>query len=84
MTLSENTTIKEWYMGKYINDELGEEIREGITFSGLFDLMDNYGNVYEYIGVDDSIIRERIFEGLSEVMKCDYEVVYEQWLKCRG
>ena len=49
-------------------------------FEGLFETLDHYGDVYEYIGVGDSMIREALFSRLAEIMGCGYEVVYEQWL----
>ncbi len=72
--------IKNFYLENYPSDELGVEINPMATFEGLFNTLDNYGDVYEYIGVGDSIIRERCFEKLSEIMECDYNVVYEKWL----
>ncbi len=72
--------IKNFYLENYPSDELGIEINPMATFEGLFNTLDNYGDVYEYIGVGDSIIRERCFEKLSEIMECDYNVVYEKWL----
>jgi hypothetical protein len=36
--------------------------------------------VYEYLYVYDSIIRERLFEKLSEILNCEYEVIYQRWL----
>lgn len=74
------TSIKEWYMATFKTDELGQEINSEATFEGLFDTLDTYKDVYEFLGVDDSIVRERAFERLSELMKVDYDVIYRQWL----
>ena len=73
-------TIKEYYTSTYANDELGLEIDSKATFEGLFYALDSYKDVYEYIGVNDSVIRERVFEKLSQIMQCDYEYIYNQWL----
>lgn len=73
-------TIKEYYTSTYATDELGLEIDSNATFEGLFYALDSYKDVYKYIGVDDSVIRERVFEKLTEVMQCDYEYIYNQWL----
>jgi hypothetical protein len=76
--------IKEWYITEYSSDELGKEICANATFEGLFDEMDNYHDVYAYIGVNDTIIRERVFEKLSEIMNVDYDYIYKQWLyRCK-
>ena len=73
-------TIREFYVNAFPTDELGPEINSQATFEGLFYELDNYGDVYEYIGVGDSIVRERCFERLSEIMGVTYDEVYSQWL----
>lgn len=73
--------IKDWYKGEYPTDKLGDDIKENITFYDIFDALDNYQDIYEIMGVDDSIIRERVFEKLAELMEVDYDYIYEQWLK---
>jgi hypothetical protein len=42
--------------------------------------LDTYQDVYKYIGIADSIIRERIFEKLANEMGIDYNEIYNQWL----
>lgn len=71
--------IRAWYMSEY-DDPLGEEIDETVTFLDLFEALDHYRDVYEVLGVGDSIIRERCFWKLSEIMECDYDYIYDQWL----
>jgi hypothetical protein len=73
-------SIREWYLETYPTDELGLEINESVTFDGLFTVLDTYGDVYEFIGVSDSLMRERLFEKLSEIMGVTYDEVYSQWL----
>ena len=75
-----NEKIKNWYLKNFSGDDLGEYIKENITFAGLFDCLDNYKCVYEFLGVDDSIIRERVFEKLADIMDVEYEYIYNQWL----
>ncbi len=72
--------IKDYYTNKYPTDELGVEINEKATFNGLYKVLDNEGDVYHYIGVQDSLVRERLFEKLSELMGVDYDVIYQKWL----
>lgn len=50
-----NEKIKNWYLKNFSSDDLGEYIKENITFAGLFDCLDNYKCVYEFLGVDDNI-----------------------------
>lgn len=78
---NENRKLKEFYLSNY-DDELGQQINPNATFIGLFEVMDNYGDVYDYIGVADSVIRERVFNELASVMRVDYNYVYEQYLLC--
>lgn len=75
------TKIKEWYIKVYPDDELGVEINNEITFYDLFIVLDTYKDVYEALNVWDSIVRERVFGRLAELMHVDYDYVYEQWLK---
>lgn len=73
-------TIKNYYLQNFPTDELGLEINPEATFEGLFETLDRYRDVYEYIGVHDSLVRERVFEKLAEVMEVPYNEVYEQWM----
>jgi len=74
-------TIKEFYLNAYPTDELGIELNETPTFAGLLNQLIVGGDVYRYIGVGDSIIRERLFERLAEELKVSYDYVYDLWLK---
>lgn len=67
-------------MNEFPTDELGLEINTEATVDGLFRVLDNYGDVYLYLGVVDSLVRERCFEKLAETMGVSYNEVYEQWL----
>lgn len=84
MNVTAKTRIKEWYVKEYPNDELGVKINNKITFYDLFIVLDTYKDVYEALNVGDSIIRERAFSKLAEIMHVDYDYVYEQWLKADG
>ena len=81
MNIAEKTKIKEWYIKEYPTDELGVEIDNDITFEDLFVVLDTYKDVYEALNVWDSIVRERVFSKLAEIMKVDYDYIYEQWLR---
>jgi len=78
--------IKEYYMNAYPTDELGVELNENSTFVGLLDVLntqsvnDDSDYVYEYIGVVDSIVRERLFSNLALVLNKPYDYVYNLWL----
>lgn len=73
-------TIREYYLENYPTDELGMELNETPTFAGLLNQLIVGGDVYEYIGVGDSIIRERLFERLAEELETNYDYIYNLWL----
>ena len=72
--------IKQFYLENYPTDELGLELKDGTTFTGLLNELFTKNDIYGYIGVGDSIIRERLFMELSEILKCSYDYVYDLWL----
>ena len=74
-------TIREFYLTKYPTDELGVELNETPTFAGLLNQLIVGGDVYRYIGVGDSIVRERLFERLAEELNVKYDYVYDLWIK---
>lgn len=74
-------SIREYYVNKYPTDELGVELNETPTFAGLLNQLIVGGDVYRYIGVADSIVRERLFERLAEELEVSYEYVYNLWIK---
>ena len=80
MKITKDTSIKDWYIRAYPTDELGEEMNEKITFEDLFFVLDNGKSVYDNLGVFDSIIRERVFSKLAEIMQVNYDYIYNQWL----
>jgi hypothetical protein len=77
------TNIKLYYKKNYPDDELGNEIRD-ITFLELFKNLDRGINIYETINVNDSIVRERLFQGLADLFDSDYNYIYKKWLNNRA
>ena len=73
--------IREFYVKNYPTDDMGKGINPNATFDGLWKILNTYGDVYEYLYVYDSIIRERLFEKLADNKGCKYDVIYYQWLK---
>jgi hypothetical protein len=72
--------IKDFYLENYPTDELGLELNENATFDGLLNTLLYSKDVYEYIGVYDSLVRERLFQRASERIKKPYDYVYNLWL----
>lgn len=77
----EDVNIKEFYTTEYSSDELGQDLKDNITFADLFDCLNKKNDVYDLFGVGDSIIRERMFGKLSNLLNWDYDVIYEMWLR---
>jgi hypothetical protein len=75
------STIKEYYVENFPTDDLGLELNETPTFPGLLNKLIVGEDVYRYIGVTDSIVRERLFEKLAETLNVSYDYVYKLWLK---
>ena len=74
-------TIREFYVKNYPSDDLGIGINPTATFAGLLNQLIVGGDVYEYLYVYDSIIRERLFERLAEELNVKYDYVYNLWIK---
>ena len=74
-------TIKEFYLDNYPSDELGNEINKDATFVGLLWMLQTKPrDVYDFLGVFDSIVRERVFEELANQLRLSYTTIYELWL----
>lgn len=73
------SNIKSWYAANY-DDELTEQLNPDLTFKALWDAMCEGFDVYDTLGVSDSLVRERVFERLAALLNVDYNVVYYTWL----
>ena len=72
--------IQTFYCNTYPTDELGPEINENAHFAELLNQLYLGGDVYEYLGVDDSIVRERCFAELAASLEADYDYIYNLWI----
>lgn len=73
--------LKVYYLETYPDDDMGNEINDNATLVGLLYTLYEGEEVYDYIGVDDSIIRERLFNRLTFELKTPNDYVYNLWLK---
>lgn len=73
-----SASIREWYVKAYPMDDLGPGIVG--NFARALETMAQGGDIYDYIGIGDSLIRERLFTRLSKMLGLDYDHVYEMWL----
>lgn len=72
-----NEKVKDWYNLMYPSDELGMQLRGGVTFN---DVWNNIESVYDVLDVSDSLVRERVFESIADRLSIGYGVVYTKWL----
>jgi len=74
------STIQSWYLNTFLDDAEGVSLKRNITFAQAYNCLVSKEDFYEFIGIADTIIRERIFEKIAELYEIDYSVVYNQWL----
>ena len=72
--------IRNYYIDKFPHDELGLEINENATWVGLLKTLNTNGQVYDYLGVGDSLIRENCFAQLANLIGVGYNEIYYKWL----
>ena len=72
--------IKNYYLNEYPDDDLGADINPRADFDGLLMVLNEGDDVYEYLGVTDSLVRERVFQKLADLMGVDYNQIYDMWL----
>lgn len=72
--------VSEWYKNTFTTDSLAININTKLTFYDIFEGLVNRRDFYNMIGISDSLIRERIFRGLAELMSVDYDIIYYLWL----
>lgn len=73
-----DSPIKDWYIKAFPTDDMGEGICG--TFKGFLQTLIQGEDIYDYIDVGDSVIRERIFSKLAEMLDVDYDDIYYLWL----
>jgi len=79
--------LKEWYTKEFPTDPEGEYLNEDITLQNVYDFINKYGcegpdgDLYDYIGAGDSLVRERIFAKISEALNVPYNDIYNKWLR---
>lgn len=82
-SVSENKldkNVKDAFIEEYPDDPFGQDIKSDITFKDVLDGLKREDNIYDIIGVDDSVVRENIFSMLANLMNVDYDYVYKLWL----
>lgn len=75
------SNVANWYTKQYPKDPDGGDINKNINFIDVLSALNKGEDIYNIIGISDSIMRERIFEKLSKMTKLPYDTIYEMWLK---
>lgn len=82
-----NENIYKWYSRNFVNDDEADFINKEITFYDLYAAMVLYtqktiGNdPYQRMMIDgDSVVRERVFFKMAEIMDVDYNSIYDLWI----
>lgn len=71
--------IKAFYIACFNDDEGGQELK-AVTFGELLQALENGVDVYSYSGACDSIVRERLFILLANILDKKYSYIYDLWL----
>ena len=72
--------VREWYIEEFPDDDLGYDLYEGLTFDEMRQVLRNGEDFYDWCGCGDSVIRERLFAELADILEVDYDDIYETWL----
>lgn len=73
--------LKKWYKKRYPSDTMAEQLNAEVNLLDVLDGMIAGRDIYDIIEAIDSLIRERIFRKLSEVMGVSYIIIYSLWLE---
>lgn len=77
-----DVSMKDWYAKQYPDDTEAISMDWGtnVLFRDLFEGLDGEKDVHS-LYPSDSVVRERLFAHLSDILKCDYSTIYYQWLE---
>ena len=75
MTNQMNVKVNDWYRNTYPTDNAW--LDENFIFQDLFSILLNGKDIYQYI--DDSVVRERCFTKLAEIIGQNYDYIYRLW-----
>lgn len=76
-----NTCVRDYYLCAYPKDDLGPRLLSDVTFQDVVNGLNKGQGFYETVGPTvDTIVRERIFSKVAELLDVDYLAVYRKWL----
>lgn len=71
--------IKDWYRKNYPTDPVGNQIKS-VGFRETYEAMKKGEDFYKKIGVQDSVVRERVFNQMAKENKTSSNKIYNTWL----
>lgn len=75
------TYVKAWYMGAFPGDrDVFSDLRPDATFGDVLRATIMQKDVYDVFGVNDSTVRERIFDELAGRNGVPYDTIYDCWM----
>lgn len=76
------SSVKEWYSRTFPTDELASELNANATFGSVRDAIMSGKDIYTELGYSaDSVVRERVFRQLADVLDLPYKSVYNAWIE---
>lgn len=76
-----NQSVKQWLLREYPEEEdFIVDMPDDLTFNDVHEKMLKHEDIYEILNVGDSVIREKVFNGLVEATGYDYDYFYYLWL----
>ncbi len=75
-----NTNVKKWYLENF-SDDVGQTLNENATFFGVVVALITRKSIFDYLGVDDSLVCGRVCEKLPELLECDYSDICYLWFR---
>ena len=75
-----NSSVRDWYVATFPTDSLGPKIPD-LTFWDAVGALNLGADIYCFLGdAADSVVRERLFLRIAEIVGCGYNAVYNTWL----
>lgn len=72
--------VRSWYMAAFPSDDMGPDISKYVTFNQIRKALYYNQDIYDVLGVVDSVVRERVFDHLAGILNVSYSDVYNAWI----
>ena len=72
-------SIRDYYTETFPDDDLGPELLN-ISFNDLLVELVRRRDIYDVIHVGDSLVRERLFDKLANILQVPYIFIYDIWM----